>query len=48
MLCRTQVKVHLDDFSGFLTKPINNHQIICRGNHAAEVRAFFRLVEQTK
>ena len=48
MLCRTQVKVHLDDFSGFLKKPINNHQIICRGNHAAEVNAFFRLVEQTK
>ena len=47
-LCRTQVKVLLNDFSGYLTKPINNHQILCRGRHASEIRAFFRLVEQTK
>ena len=46
MLCRTQVKVCLDDFSYFLTKPINNHHILCRGKHAADVEAFFRLLEQ--
>ena len=46
MLCRTQIKVKLDDFSYFFTKPINNHHIICRGKHAAEVEAFFRLLEQ--
>jgi hypothetical protein len=45
MLCRTQCKVELDDFSYFLTKPINNHHLICRGNHKAEVEAFFRLIE---
>ncbi len=45
MLCRTQIKVALDDFSYFLTKPINNHHIICRGKHAAEAEAFFRLLE---
>ena len=44
MLCRTQVKVALDDFSYFLTRPINNHHIICRGKHAAEVEAFFKLI----
>ena len=44
MLCRTQVKVALDDFSYFLTNPINNHHVICRGSHAAEVEAFFRLI----
>ena len=44
MLCRTQVKVALDDFSYFLTRPINNHHIICRGKHAAEVDAFFKLI----
>lgn len=44
MLCRTQMKVGLDDFSYFLTNPINNHHIICRGKHKAEVDAFFRLV----
>ena len=46
MLCRTQIKVKLDDFSYFLTRPINNHHIICRGQHAAEAEAFFRLIEQ--
>ena len=45
MLCRTQIKVELDDFSYFLTRPINNHHIICRGRHAAEAEAFFRLLE---
>ena len=45
MLCRTQCKVELDDFSYFLTKPINNHHLICRGKHKAEVEAFFRLIE---
>jgi len=44
MLCRTQIKVELDDFSYFLTNPINNHHIICRGKHAAEAEAFFRLL----
>lgn len=44
MLCRTQIKVCLDDFSYFLTRPINNHHIICRGRHAAELEAFFNLL----
>ena len=44
MLCRTQVKVELDDFSYFLTDPINNHHILCRGKHAADAEAFFRLL----
>ncbi len=46
MLCRTQIKVRLDDFSYFLTKPINNHHILCRGKFAADVEAFFRLLDQ--
>lgn len=44
MLCRTQIKVKLDDFSYFLTNPINNHHILCRGNHAADMEAFFKLI----
>ena len=44
MLCRTQVKVKLDDFSYFLTRPINNHHILVRGKHAAEMEAFFRIL----
>ena len=46
MLCRTQTKVLLDDFSYFFRRPINNHHILCRGKHAAEVEAFFRLLEK--
>ena len=46
MLCRTQIRVGLDDFSYFLTRPINNHHILCRGRHADQVDAFFRLVQQ--
>lgn len=45
-LCRTQIRVGLNDFSYFLTNPIHNHHIICRGKHAAEVEAFFRLLNR--
>lgn len=44
LLCRTQVKVYLDDFSYFLTEPINNHHILCLGSHADKVEAFFKLL----
>ena len=46
MLCRTQIRVGLDDFSYFLTNPINNHHVICRGKHRTEVESFFRLVKK--
>ena len=46
MLCRTQIRVGLDDFSYFLTNPINNHHVICRGRHREEIDAFFRLLEK--
>ena len=45
MLCRTQVKIKLDDFSYFLQRPINNHHIMCFGKHAADVEAFFKLID---
>ena len=44
MLCRTQVRIALDDFTYFLTDPINNHHIVCRGKHKAEMEAFFHLL----
>lgn len=44
ILCRTQIKVALDDFSYFLTNPINNHHIICRGRHARAVSDFFDIL----
>ena len=44
MLCRTQVRISIDDFSYFLTNPIGNHHIICKGNHSSEIDAFFNLI----
>ncbi|MDO5444081.1 MAG: hypothetical protein Q4F31_00485 [Eubacteriales bacterium] len=44
MLCRTQVKVNLDDFSYFLSNPINNHHIICLGSHAKALEDFFSIL----
>ena len=43
MLCRTQVRLKLPDLPYFLTNPINNHHLICRGRHADAVKAFFEL-----
>ena len=45
MLCRTQIRVGIEDFSYFLADPIGNHHIICKGKHAAELEAFFKLLE---
>ena len=45
MLCRTQVRVGIDDFSYFLTDPIGNHHILCKGDHKSEIEAFFALLE---
>ena len=44
MLCRTQVRIALNDFSYFLTDPIGNHHILCKGSHADEIEAFFELL----
>lgn len=44
MLCRTQVQVHLDDFSYFLTDPINNHHILCFGHQAKALDDFFSIL----
>lgn len=45
MLCRTQVRVAMPDFSYFLSDPIGNHHILCKGHHARAVDAFFALVK---
>ena len=44
MLCRTQVRVALNDFSYFLKDPIGNHHVLCKGCHEAELNAFFDLL----
>ena len=45
MLCRTQVRVAIDDFSYFLQDPIGNHHILCKGKHKKEMEAFFGLLK---
>lgn len=43
-LCRTQIRVKLDDFSYFLTEPISNHHILCRGAHQKALETFFEIL----
>ena len=43
-LCRTQIKLKLDDFSYFLTNPINNHHLVCCGDYADALNEFFALI----
>lgn len=40
-LCRTQIQVALDDFSYFLNEPIQNHHLVCAGDHTAALTEFF-------
>ena len=43
-LCRSQIKIKLDDYSYFLTNPIHNHHLIVTGDEVDAVEEFFRLV----
>jgi len=40
-LCRTQVKIKLDNVSYFLTNPLGNHHVIIYGHHKKEIEEFF-------
>lgn len=40
-LCRTQVKLRVEDAGYFLLSPVGNHHILCRGEHKDAVEAFF-------
>lgn len=44
LLCRTQVRVSIPDFSYFLSDPIGNHHILCKGTHKKDIQAFFELL----
>ncbi len=41
-LCRTQVRLSVDDMHYFLERPISNHHMMCQGDHVALVDEFFR------
>ncbi len=43
-LCRTQIKVSLDNFDYFLTDPIANHHLICTGNYRSSLENFFKSI----
>lgn len=44
-LCRTQIKLKLDDFSYFLTDPIQNHHLVTLGDHTAAIEELFRQID---
>ena len=43
-LCRTQIRLKLDDFSYFLTRPIYNHHLVTLGQHEKALAEFFHLI----
>lgn len=44
-LCRTQIRVHMDkDVNYFLTNPMGNHHLICRGDYAELVDGFMKFI----
>ena len=43
-LCRSQIKIKLDDYSYFTTNPIHNHHLVVTGDEVEAVEEFFRLV----
>ena len=43
-LCRSQIKVKLDDYSYFTENPIHNHHLVVLGDEVEAVEEFFRLV----
>ena len=44
-LCRSQIRLKLDDFSYFLNRPIFNHHLIALGSHKKAIDEFFRLIK---
>lgn len=40
-LCRSQIRLALDDMQYFTTEPIANHHLVCCGDHADAVQAYF-------
>ena len=43
-LCRSQIKVKLEDYSYFTSDPINNHHLVCLGDEVDGVKEFFNLI----
>ena len=43
-LCRTQIKVSMDNYNYFLTDPIANHHVICVGKFKSDLETFYRSI----
>ena len=41
-LCRTQIKIKLDDVRYFLTNPLGNHHVIIYGHHKKEIEEYIK------
>ncbi len=44
-LCRTQLKLKVEDVESYLTKPLSNHQIVVSGDHTQVVNEFFKWIQ---
>lgn len=44
-LCRTQLRMKIEDAQYFLKNPINNHHTVCEGDYTEVVKAFFATLE---
>lgn len=44
-LCRTQIAVALDNFDYFTDSPINNHHLVCHGDHSEAISEFFKMIK---
>ncbi len=40
-LCRTQVKLRVEDVASYMTAPLSNHQILVRGDWSEDVMQLF-------
>jgi L-fucose isomerase-like protein len=45
-LCRSQIKITLDNYSYFTTNPISNHHLVCIGDYTNEIKEFFKLIKK--
>lgn len=43
-LCRSQIRLRLDDYNYFMENPICNHHLVCTGDQTLAIQAFFELL----
>lgn len=43
-LCRSQIRIKLDDYSYFMENPISNHHLVCNGDQTLAIQYFFEIL----